>query len=119
MKETIITVTEAARNFADCINRTHYQGTSFLLLKNGPARWDWLVRLFPGQVRGRVDRAGQAGWGALTAYVRGTVIVAATVVDMLAVTERTASARIILRRLIRSCSRRAARRGRGGPRRGL
>jgi antitoxin (DNA-binding transcriptional repressor) of toxin-antitoxin stability system len=30
-----ITVTEAARNFADCVNRTHYQNTTFLLLKNG------------------------------------------------------------------------------------
>jgi hypothetical protein len=35
MTETIITVTEAARNFADCINRSHYQNTTFLLLKNG------------------------------------------------------------------------------------
>jgi hypothetical protein len=35
MKERIITVTEAARNFADCINRAHYQNTSFVLLKNG------------------------------------------------------------------------------------
>ena len=35
MTDTIITVTEAARNFADCVNRTHYQNTTFLLLKNG------------------------------------------------------------------------------------
>jgi antitoxin (DNA-binding transcriptional repressor) of toxin-antitoxin stability system len=35
MKETTITVTEAARNFAECVNRAHYQGTSFVLLKNG------------------------------------------------------------------------------------
>ena len=35
MKETPITVTEAARNFADCINRAHYQNTTFVLLKNG------------------------------------------------------------------------------------
>jgi antitoxin (DNA-binding transcriptional repressor) of toxin-antitoxin stability system len=35
MSERIITVTEAARNFADCINRAHYQGTTFVLLKNG------------------------------------------------------------------------------------
>lgn len=35
MKRTTITVTEAARNFADCINRAHYQNTSFVLLKNG------------------------------------------------------------------------------------
>jgi antitoxin (DNA-binding transcriptional repressor) of toxin-antitoxin stability system len=35
MKKTRITVTEAARNFADCINRVHYQNVTFVLLKNG------------------------------------------------------------------------------------
>jgi hypothetical protein len=35
MKELTISVTEAARNFADCINRAHYQNTTFVLLKNG------------------------------------------------------------------------------------
>lgn len=35
MREKVITVTEAARNFADCINRAHYQGTTFILHKNG------------------------------------------------------------------------------------
>ena len=35
MKKTAITVTEAARNFADCVNRAHYQNVSFVLLKNG------------------------------------------------------------------------------------
>jgi hypothetical protein len=35
MKETTITVTEAARNFADCVNRAHYQNMTFVLLKNG------------------------------------------------------------------------------------
>lgn len=35
MKKTTISVTEAARNFADCLNRAHYQNTSFVLLKNG------------------------------------------------------------------------------------
>jgi len=35
MKKTAITVTEAARNFADCVNRAHYQNMSFVLLKNG------------------------------------------------------------------------------------
>ncbi|MCI0539676.1 MAG: hypothetical protein L0Z50_31090 [Verrucomicrobiales bacterium] len=35
MKEMTITVTEAARNFADCVNRAHYQNTTFILLKNG------------------------------------------------------------------------------------
>lgn len=35
MKKTTITVTEAARNFADCVNRVHYQNVSFVLVKNG------------------------------------------------------------------------------------
>jgi prevent-host-death family protein len=35
MSEEVITVTEAARNFADCVNRARYQGTSFVLHKNG------------------------------------------------------------------------------------
>jgi antitoxin (DNA-binding transcriptional repressor) of toxin-antitoxin stability system len=35
MKKRTITVTEAARNFADCVNRVHYQKQSFVLLKNG------------------------------------------------------------------------------------
>ena len=35
MKKAAITVTEAARNFADCVNRAHYQNVSFVLLKNG------------------------------------------------------------------------------------
>jgi len=35
MKKVEITVTEAARNFADCVNRVHYQKISFVLSKNG------------------------------------------------------------------------------------
>jgi antitoxin (DNA-binding transcriptional repressor) of toxin-antitoxin stability system len=30
-----VSVTEAARNFADCINRAHYQNVTFVLLRNG------------------------------------------------------------------------------------
>ena len=30
-----ITVTDASRNFADCVNRAHYQNVTFVLLKNG------------------------------------------------------------------------------------
>jgi len=34
--ETIsISVTEASRNFADCVNRSRYQDVSFILVKNG------------------------------------------------------------------------------------
>jgi antitoxin (DNA-binding transcriptional repressor) of toxin-antitoxin stability system len=35
VKKQIISVTEAARNFADCVNRVHYQNMTFVLLKNG------------------------------------------------------------------------------------
>ena len=35
MKKTSITVTEASRNFADVVNRAHYQNVTFVLLKNG------------------------------------------------------------------------------------
>ena len=35
MKELTISVTQAARRFADCVNRVRYQGTSFVLHNNG------------------------------------------------------------------------------------
>jgi antitoxin (DNA-binding transcriptional repressor) of toxin-antitoxin stability system len=35
VKKIGITVTEAARNFADCVNRAHYQNVTFILLRNG------------------------------------------------------------------------------------
>lgn len=43
MEPVSISVTEASRNFSDCINRTRYQGTSFLLHKNGTA----VARILP------------------------------------------------------------------------
>lgn len=43
MKKTAITVTEAARNFAHCLNRVRYQYMSFVLMKNGQP----LARLVP------------------------------------------------------------------------
>jgi prevent-host-death family protein len=43
MKKTAITVTEAARNFAHCINQVHYQNRSFVLVKNGKP----LARIVP------------------------------------------------------------------------
>jgi len=43
MKKTTITVTKAARNFADCVNRAHYQKQSFVLMKNGKP----VARLIP------------------------------------------------------------------------
>jgi antitoxin (DNA-binding transcriptional repressor) of toxin-antitoxin stability system len=35
METRAISVTEASRNFSDCINRARYQGTTFVLLKGG------------------------------------------------------------------------------------
>ena len=45
MTETSISVTEAARNFADCVNRAKYQGATFVLLKNGQP----VARLTPAE----------------------------------------------------------------------
>ena len=45
MKKTVISVTEAARNFADCVNRVRYQNMTFVLLKNGTP----VARLVPEQ----------------------------------------------------------------------
>ena len=49
MKKTSITITEAARNFADCVNRAHYQNVTFVLLKNGEP----FARLVPDLVAGQ------------------------------------------------------------------
>ena len=35
MRELVISVTQAARKFSDCVNRVRYQGASFVLQKNG------------------------------------------------------------------------------------
>jgi len=35
MEIVSISVTEASRKFADCVNRARYQGTTFILEKNG------------------------------------------------------------------------------------
>jgi antitoxin (DNA-binding transcriptional repressor) of toxin-antitoxin stability system len=52
MKKTSITVTEASRNFADCVNRAHYQNVTFVLLKNGEP----VARLVPDRERVCVGR---------------------------------------------------------------
>jgi len=48
MKPTPISVTEAARNFAECVNRVRYQNVSFVLLKNGRP----VARLVPEAKKG-------------------------------------------------------------------
>jgi hypothetical protein len=43
MKKRVISVTGAARNFADCVNRARYQNVTFVLIKNGSP----VARLMP------------------------------------------------------------------------
>lgn len=45
MRQTSISVTEAARNFAQCVDRVRYQNVSFVLLKNGSP----VARLVPAE----------------------------------------------------------------------
>ena len=52
MSEKAISVTEAARNFADCVNRAHYQGMTFVLHKNGVP----VARIVPEEGRPRTGR---------------------------------------------------------------
>ncbi len=52
MRKTKISVTEAARNFADCVNRVHYQTVTFVLLRNGEP----VARLVPERVKVCVGR---------------------------------------------------------------
>jgi prevent-host-death family protein len=49
MSRTVISVTEAARNFADCVNRAHYQNVTYVLVKNGVP----VARLVPDGPGGR------------------------------------------------------------------
>jgi antitoxin (DNA-binding transcriptional repressor) of toxin-antitoxin stability system len=52
MIEKAISVTAAARNFADCINRAHYQGVTFILHKNGVP----VARIVPESSKPRTGR---------------------------------------------------------------
>ncbi len=47
MRDRVITVTQAARNFADLINRVYYRHESALLMKNGVA----VARIVPVEPR--------------------------------------------------------------------
>jgi putative heme transporter len=48
----------------------------FFFVKDGPRLWAWAVRMFPENVRDRVDEAGHRSWSVLAAYVRGQSLVA-------------------------------------------
>ena len=52
MSTKAISVTEAARNFADCVNRARYQGTTFVLHKNGVP----VARIVPEERKPRTGR---------------------------------------------------------------
>ena len=47
--KTVISVTEAARNFADCVNRAHYHNVTYVLPKNGVP----VARLVPAEDGGQ------------------------------------------------------------------
>ncbi|MFG3118809.1 AI-2E family transporter [Streptomyces sp. NPDC048197] len=50
--------------------------TTLFLLYDGRRIWEWVLKLVPGAAREGVAGAGPRAWRTLTAYVRGTVIVA-------------------------------------------
>ncbi|MCX2185428.1 AI-2E family transporter [Streptomyces sp. SKN60] len=50
--------------------------STLFLLYDGKKVWDWTLKLVPAQARPGVAGAGPRAWRTLTAYVRGTVLVA-------------------------------------------
>ncbi|MEU2115561.1 AI-2E family transporter [Streptomyces sp. NPDC016459] len=50
--------------------------STLFLLHDGRKVWEWTLKLVPAQARPGVAGAGPRAWRTLTAYVRGTVIVA-------------------------------------------
>ncbi|PRH78029.1 AI-2E family transporter, partial [Streptomyces solincola] len=50
--------------------------STLFLLYDGKKVWSWVLKLVPAQARPGVAGAGPRAWSTLTAYVRGTVIVA-------------------------------------------
>ncbi|MGW2471923.1 AI-2E family transporter [Streptomyces sp. NPDC001665] len=50
--------------------------STLFLLYDGARIWQWVLKLVPAQARPGVAGAGPRAWRTLTAYVRGTVIVA-------------------------------------------
>ncbi|MDX3851656.1 AI-2E family transporter [Streptomyces sp. AK02-01A] len=50
--------------------------STLFLLYDGRRIWEWTLKLVPAQAREGVAGAGPRAWRTLTAYVRGTVIVA-------------------------------------------
>jgi putative heme transporter len=50
--------------------------STLFLLYDGKRIWEWTLKLVPAAARPGVAGAGPAAWATLTAYVRGTVLVA-------------------------------------------
>ncbi|OIJ63756.1 AI-2E family transporter [Streptomyces mangrovisoli] len=50
--------------------------STLFLLYDGPRVWQWFLKLVPANARPGVAGAGPRAWHTLTAYVRGTVLVA-------------------------------------------
>ncbi|MFF2808999.1 AI-2E family transporter [Streptomyces sp. NPDC058000] len=50
--------------------------TTLFLLYDGRRIWEWTLKLVPGPAREGVAGAGPRAWRTLTAYIRGTVLVA-------------------------------------------
>lgn len=50
--------------------------STFFLLRDGDAIWEWTVRLFPAPAQERLDHAGRVGWRTLGGYMRGQLLIA-------------------------------------------
>jgi predicted PurR-regulated permease PerM len=50
---------------------------TIFFVHDGARIWQWVTHLFPSGARAHIDRAGSLSWQTLTAYARGTVIIAA------------------------------------------
>ncbi|MGH3771096.1 MAG: AI-2E family transporter [Pseudonocardiaceae bacterium] len=50
---------------------------TFFLLYDGERIWRWLISPLPPRQARRVDQAGRVAWATITAYVRGTAVIAA------------------------------------------
>jgi prevent-host-death family protein len=61
MKERTLSVTEAARSFADLVNRAYYRNESTLLVKNGVP----VARLVPAMAAARTAREVADSWDAI------------------------------------------------------
>ncbi|GAB2589732.1 AI-2E family transporter [Streptomyces capparidis] len=85
-------LTEAIRNNSEELTSRGIEGVTIIiealtgillcafctlfLLYDGPRIWSWVLKLFPPASRAALKGAGPRVWATLTAYVRGTLLVA-------------------------------------------